>query len=444
MYIIKYRNAEEMKISGISTVSKIPDSWKISNAQYYFKIYAGGTPNTNVPTYWDGDIPWINSGKVQNGIIDSESRFITKKGLSKSSTRFIDKDTTVMAMTGATCGNVGYLRIRTTANQSVMAYSKPINSYSKFLFYYLMIQKGQIDQYKTGGAQGGINVENGKKFKIVLPCLSEQKIISNFLNVKTAELDSIISKKEKLIKKLREAQRSLVLEVVTGKVKIDNCRLVKRQLGEMKDSGVEWLGLMPKDWRIKRTKYLLYESNKRSVLGKEEPLSMSQKYGLIRSSDMEQIPNQSLSFKGNKLCKKGDLVFNKLKSHLGVFSVSNQEGIVSPDYAVYRPFKGTNIKFLEYLFKTPLYINEFNKYSKGVGTGLTRLYTSDLFNIVSLLPSLEEQNGIVCYINNKTAEIELLIKTVGHEIQKLKEAKQSLIYEAVTGKIDLRDWEIVE
>ena len=84
-------------------------------------------------------------------------------------------------MTGATCGNVGYLQFDSTANQSVMAFVPKYSYNSKFLYYYLMCQSQQIEYYKTGGAQGGINVDNGKKLYINIPLDEEQEKIANFL-----------------------------------------------------------------------------------------------------------------------------------------------------------------------------------------------------------------------------------------------------------------------
>ena len=246
-----------------------------------------------------------------------------------------------------------------------------------------------------------------------------------------------------MIEKLEEAKQSLISEVVTGKVKVvktdDGYELVKRSSDEMKDSRVEWIGDIPKDWAVKRIKYLMYECKGKSETGTEEPLSMSQKYGLIKTSDMESIPNQATSLIGNKIVKVDDLVFNKLKPHLGVFSVSKYEGIVSPDYAVYGAKKNVNIKYLEYLFKTTKYINEFKKYSTGVGAGLTRLYTEQLFNIQAIVPTYHEQCILEEVITIKIVDMAETISKTKYQIEKLKEAKQSLISEAVTGKIEILD-----
>ena len=149
---------------------------------------------------------------------------------------------------------------------------------------------------------------------------------------------------------------------------------------------------------------------------------------------MDSIPNMASTFVGAKVVYEGDLVFNKLKAHLGVFSVSKYFGLVSPDYAVYYSKNNSNAKYLEFLFKTPQYINEFKKLSTGVGSGLTRLYTSDLFGIKAIQPPIQEQGEIMNYITQKCAEIDELIAVKQQKIEALKEYKKSVIFEYVTGK----------
>ena len=202
----------------------------------------------------------------------------------------------------------------------------------------------------------------------------------------------------------------------------------------MIESEYEWIGSIPSHWRTIKAKWLLGERKERSEDGREEPLSMSQKLGLIPTKEMDMIPNMASSFVGAKLVYIGDLVFNKLKAHLGVFAVSSYDGLVSPDYAVYYPTGLANVKYLEYLFKTPQYIAEFRKKSSGVGAGLTRLYTDDLFSIYCSLPPKEEQTEIIAYLDKKCAEMDTLIARKTALLAEMESYKKSVIYEYVTGK----------
>lgn len=161
---------------------------------------------------------------------------------------------------------------------------------------------------------------------------------------------------------------------------------------------------------------------------------MSQIKGIVPTSEMDAIPNLKASNIGNKIVHKNDLVFNKLKSHLGVFSVSQYEGIVSPDYSVYFAANQVDAKYLEFLFKTDLYITEFNKRSSGVGQGLTRLYTKDLFDIFCILPEKKERQRIVSSLQELVKSSDSIITKKQEQLSVLADYKKSLIYEYVTGK----------
>lgn len=262
-------------------------------------------------------------------------------------------------------------------------------------------------------------------FSVPLPPKSEQHRIAIILNSKCAEIDSIISQTRASIEEYKHLKQAVITQAVTKGVRGDRPK---------KESRYNWIGNYPADWKEIKIKWLLSERKERSVEGLEEPLSMSQKFGLIPTKEMDMIPNMASSFIGAKLVYCGDLVFNKLKAHLGVFSVSCYEGLVSPDYAVYYTTGLADMKFLEYLFKTPQYIAEFRKKSSGVGAGLTRLYTADLYSIYCALPSLDEQREIVMYLQEKCADIDALIAKKEQLLTELEGYKKSLIYEYVTGK----------
>ena len=270
-----------------------------------------------------------------------------------------------------------------------------------------------------------MNYEDLRKLPIVFPPLSEQQAIADYLDKKCAEIDQMVALQEKFIEELKAYKQSLITETVTKGL---------NPKAPMKDSGVEWIGEIPEGWEVIRVKHLLWECKERSETGEEEPLSMSQKYGLIPTKDMDVIPNMASSFVGAKYVHSGDLVFNKLKAHLGVFSVSEYDGLVSPDYAVYHSTERCVAKYLEYLFKTPQYINEFKKLSTGVGAGLTRLYTGDLFSIAAMCPPIQEQINIVRAISDLCSKIDNLIAVKQQKIEAYKDYKKSLIYEYVTGK----------
>lgn len=199
-----------------------------------------------------------------------------------------------------------------------------------------------------------------------------------------------------------------------------------------KDSGVGWIGVIPSHWSCVKIKHLLRERVDKSEDGIGEPLSMSQKYGLIPTSQMDVVPNLATSYVGAKRTRQGDMVLNKLKAHLGVFALSAYDGLVSPDYAVYYGTGRADLEYLEYLFKTPLYVSEFIKKTTGVAIGFNRLYTDDLFSIPAHYPPMQEQKRIVDYLKDKTLKIEQYVSARERERELLDSLKQSEIANVVT------------
>lgn len=264
-----------------------------------------------------------------------------------------------------------------------------------------------------------------KSITVPVPEYAEQERIAAFLDAECAEIDTVLEKTRASIEEYKKLKQAVITQAVTKGIRGDR---------PMKNSGIEWIGEIPAEWDVIRVKQLLKERNERSKEGKEEPLSMSQKVGLVPTKFLESIPNMASSFVGAKLAYVDDLVFNKLKAHLGVFSVSRYDGLVSPDYAVYCSTGKSNLKYLEYIFKTPQCIGEFRKKSTGIAAGLMRLYTEGLFSIYLPYPALSEQEEIAEYLNEKCAGIDALIAKKQQYLTEIENYKKSLIYEYVTGK----------
>ena len=283
----------------------------------------------------------------------------------------------------------------------------------------------------TVGIREGKNIQyvDFANSQIPVPPLAEQERIAAFLDAECAEIDTVLEKTRASIEEYKKLKQAVITQAVTKGIRGDR---------PMKDSGIEWIGDIPAEWDVIRVKQLLKERNERSKEGKEEPLSMSQKVGLVPTKFLESIPNMASSFVGAKLAYVDDLVFNKLKAHLGVFSVSRYDGLVSPDYAVYCSTGKSNLKYLEYIFKTPQCIGEFRKKSTGIAAGLMRLYTEGLFSIYLPYPALSEQEEIAEYLNEKCADIDALIAKKQQYLTEIENYKKSLIYEYVTGKKEVK------
>jgi type I restriction enzyme S subunit len=200
---------------------------------------------------------------------------------------------------------------------------------------------------------------------------------------------------------------------------------------EYKNSGLPWVGEIPGHWETMRARYLFREVDRRSVKGEETHLSMSQAHGLVPSKGLNRKSLQSESYAGGKLVAEDDLVLNRLKAHLGVFARARQSGVVSPDYSVFRPSGGASVSYCERLFKTPLYVAEFRRRTKGIVEGFWRLYTDDFYSVRVLLPPKVEQDKIVTYLRVQDAHFARFIKAKRDLIALLTEQRLRVIDDVV-------------
>lgn len=270
--------------------------------------------------------------------------------------------------------------------------------------------------------------------KTPVPPLNEQKQIVRYLDWQISKINKLIATKRKEIDLLKERQSLYISHVITHGI---------NDAVAMKDSGIEWIGEMPTHWKTLRCKYLFSERDERSLEGKEEHLSMSQKYGLVSDSQLDEHRMLSESYQGGKLCYENDLVLNRLKAHLGVFALAPQHGVISPDYTVLIP----NIDYIvpaygEMVLKSEKCRRELRIRVRGIIEGFWRLYTGDFNTIVLPVPSIDEQKVIMQNINEYATKSKEYENNLLKEIGVLHELRTKLIFDVVTGQIDVRDIEI--
>lgn len=430
-----------MKNSGIEWIGEIPDSWNVVRMKHLYD-YSNGSPVRVGP--FGSALP--SSDIVQEGVWVYTQKTVLEQNFKTNNTFVSQEKAMELVSFAVTDGDVLITTRGTIGKTAVIPNGSPNGILHPCVIRFRIDEKKMSKELlslifnQTDIAFGQImDMSNSTTIEVLysyslkeiwLPCptLDKQLKILEIVKKFAKRIDKCISTISSQIEKLKEYKQSVITEAVTKGLD---------PTAPMKDSGVEWIGKIPEDWETIRVKQLLNERIERSLTGQEEPLSMSQKVGLVPTRMLDSIPNMASSFIGAKLTYVDDLVFNKLKAHLGVFSVSKYDGLVSPDYAVYYSTGKINLKYLEYLFKTPQCILEFRKRSTGIAVGLTRLYTDGLFAIECPFPNHSSQMEIVAYLDDKCAKIDKLIALKQSKIEKLQEYKKSLIYEYVTGKKEI-------
>lgn len=203
---------------------------------------------------------------------------------------------------------------------------------------------------------------------------------------------------------------------------------------EMKHSGIEWIGEIPKEWKVARIKTIFKERTELSETGTEKLLSVSEYYGVdSRASriDEGEYLSRSESLVGYKKCYERDFVSNIMLAWKGSFGVTKIDGIVSPAYCVYQPSDSIYSYYYHYLFRTSLYTTRFKLFSRGIIDSRLRLYSPYFYDIEAIIPPLSEQQKIANYLDKVCGEVDEMIALQEQMIEELKAYKQSVITEAV-------------
>lgn len=205
-----------------------------------------------------------------------------------------------------------------------------------------------------------------------------------------------------------------------------------------KNSGLDWLGDIPADWKTERNKEVFFEVSQKSETGEEMLLTVSHITGVTPRSEKNVNMFFAETMEGYKVCKTGDLLINTMWAWMGALGTSNYEGICSPAYGIYRQQKrmSYNHRYFDYLFKTPNFILEMTRYSKGIVASRLRLYATEFFQIKTPLPSYRTQTAIAEYLDEKTLQIDKKIELLQAKKSKYQELRKTLINDAVTKGLD--------
>ncbi|WP_444310905.1 restriction endonuclease subunit S [Megasphaera sp.] len=332
-------------------------------------------------------------------------------------------------------GSVGVSHYTGIVSPAYIVLKMDNDNNSDFMNYMLrsqiMVEQYLINSRSVGSIQRNIHWIALKRTYVPVPPRAEQDQIVRFLDWKVSEINKLIG--------INRRQIGLLKEIIERKISDIIIHGVNNNV-PTKNSGTTWIGTIPADWQAIRCKYLFHERNQRSETGEEQHLSMSQKYGLIPDSMLDERRMLSVSYKGGKICYKDDLVLNRLKAHLGVFALAPQFGVISPDYTVLQPNITRVIPaYAEMVLKSQPCRRELRIRVRGIIEGFWRLYTDDFNTIVIPVPPIEEQKKIMSYVDEYKAKTNNYIAMMEKEIEILRELRSTIISDVVTGKIDVRN-----
>ena len=418
--------AREMKDSGVEWIGDIPNGWNITRNKFVMV-----KEKQICPIYKNQDVLSL----TQKGVIVRDLDNPTgKMPTSFDGYQYIHKGNLLMCLfdIDVTPRCIGLIKDDGITSP---AYSQFIVNHgfaNYYYYYYLMLDFSKELLHLAKNLRYSLTEELLGFVPVPFPPLEEQKNISNFLDKKCSEIDNLTADIEKQISLLEDYKKSIITEAVTKGLNPNV---------EMKDSGIEWIGKLPKHWKISKLKYLIQVNNTKSSNNEYKYVGLENVIGwagkLVDDTNMSEsefVPESS----SNK-AKKGDVLFGKLRPYLGKVFISEDNIICSTEFLIMRPVDIEG-KYLKLLFLSRDLVNVIDRST--YGTKMPRANSSFILNQYIPIPNTQEQNEISAFLDKKCSEIDSLISDKKEQLEKLTSYKQSMIYEYVTGKKEVPTQEI--
>jgi len=428
--------AREMKDSGIKWLGAIPDRWKIKKIKYTLQERV----EKNNPIRTDE----ILSLTAKQGVIPYSEK---EGGGNKpkedlSAYRLAYPGDIVMNSMNILSGSVG-LSSYFGCVSPVYYMLRPYNK-NEDVRYYNYIFQTTVFQRSLFGLGNGILIKesgNGKlntirmripmdKFgELLIPIapVEEQQKIADYLDKKCAEIDLLVADIQSQIAILEDYKKSVITEAVTKGLNPDV---------EMKDSGIEWIGAIPKHWKTIRGKYIL-KLLSRSVKEDDGVITCFRDGEVtLRSNRREDgftMSDKEIGYQGIDV---GDLVIHGMDGFAGAIGISDSRGKASPVLNVLDTIQ--NKKYIMYYLRSMAYSDVFTAIATGIRVRSCDLRWNKLAELFYPIPSKKEQAEIVAYIDKKILDTNNLIESKKEQLDILEQYKKSLIYEYVTGKKEVK------
>jgi len=428
------------KNSKVEWIGEIPSHWEISKLKLLSELTTGNTPPKKDDDNYEGGIyPWVKPDELigLNPTNDTKEK-LTKKG--KSLSRVIPPYSVLVNCIGD-IGKIGYSEQEVSTNQQITSIIFDDTIEKRYGLFHSYIMK---DEFRRNSECVVVPILNNQKQGdcfLVIPPLPEQKKIVSFLDDKTSKIDRLIQSKKRKIELLKEKRTSLINEVVTKGLNPNV---------EMKDSGVEWIGEIPSHWEVNKLKYIsevLPSNVDKNIHQEEHQIRLCNYtdvyYNEFITSDLDFSKGSCDDRELEKfLLQIGDVIITKdseSPDDIGIptFVKNKFDDLVCGYHLTLIRSHSIEGKYLFRFIQSENTRNYFEVNSSGI----TRygLGKSSIENLEVPIPPKSEQNQISEFIDDETETIDQTITLEKQKIDLLKEYKQSLISEVVTGKVNVQE-----
>ncbi|WP_436867193.1 restriction endonuclease subunit S [Staphylococcus shinii] len=407
---------KKLKDSGIEWVGEIPEDWLLVKYKRFAKSGMGVT--------------LLKSDLLDRETADSIPVYSATQGneffgYTENKKLLLECGDLVIPARGNSIGHIKVVDKTATSTQTTI-YSKVFSNEINIMFLKYCSDGLKDNWFKFDNtAIPQITVNQVNNNPVPYPSLKEQEKIVKILNKITQKVDNILKQTQQSIKELKKYKQSLITESVTKGLDPNV---------EMKDSGVGWIGNIPKHWKFIKGKYI-YKKLQRPIRCDEIVTAFRDGQVMQRSKRRTEGFTNSLKEIGYQGVEKGDLVIHSMDAFAGAIGISQDNGKCSPVCIVLNSFN-SNIynPYFSYLMRVYSYLGYIESMAKGIRVRSSDFKYHTFANTFLLIPKLQEQQQIVQYLDNKISTIDRLIENKTKVIVELENYKKSLIYEYVTGK----------
>ena len=419
----KLEKYPKYKDSGVEWIGEIPKHWNMLANKYIFKLKKNLVgKKSNQYDLLSLTLKGIIKRDMENPEGKFPAEFDTYQEVKKDDFVFCLFD---IEETPRTVGLSQYNGMITGA-YTVMAVK---NMNKRYLYYfYLNLDSNKRLKALYKGLRNTIPKDSFFAFKTFVPPKQEQIKIANYLDQKTAQIDKAISLKEQMIERLGEQRQILINDAVTKGLD----KTVK-----MKDSGVEWIGRIPKHWEVEKGKRL-FRQMKRPIKDEDEIITCFRDGEVtLRKNRRTDGFTNALKEHGYQGIRKGDLVIHNMDAFAGAIGISDSNGKSTPVYSVCIPWNEdlTLPEYYAYYLRHLAVQGFILSLAKGIRERSTDFRFNDFGELLFPVPPKVEQKEIMSYVNSITQKTQRVIALYQQQIEKLKEYKATLIDSVVTGKV---------
>ena len=411
--------ARKMKDSGIEWIREIPEGWEVVPVKRLCTMQAGKNL-TSEQIAPEGTYPVYGGNGIRGFFSDYNcvGQFLT------------------VGHQGALCGNVHKINGKVWATEHAVITAP--SSYAILDFLYYLLIGMDLNQYVSStAAQPGLAVGTLLNLKTCYPCSTlEQTQISNYLNAKCSEIDTMLSRTRSSIEEYKKLKQAVITQAVTKGVRGER---------EMKNSKIEWVGNIPIDWNTIKLKYCTYIRARLGwkALKADEYVEIGfpflSAFNIVNNTLQFTNLNYINQFRYDESpeiqLSNGDVLLVKDGAGIGKCAIVENmpmPSTVNGSIAVVSVTNSLIPKYLYYYFLSKMFQQHIDLLKDGMG--VPHLFQSDLKEIKIAFPSKDEQKEIADYLDGKCAEIDKLIAKKEQLVKELENYKKSLIYEVVTGK----------